>query len=109
MIIPNGTIELKVKIVSGIDPVTGYPVKASDVSWSAPIDCQYSAIKYDKLGKVNGEHFIVAQYSILIEDQQLGDFEQIRLTDGKSGNSLGEFSVMQVEQLDAVCELKILV
>ena len=109
MIIPNGTIELKTKTAGGIDPVTGFPIKPSDVSWSAPIDCQYSVNKYDKLGKVNGEHFIVAQYSILIEDQLLGEFEQLRLTDSKSGNSLGEFSVMQVEPLEAVCELKILV
>lgn len=109
MIIPNGTIEIKSKTEGGINPLTGYPVKSSEVSWGKPIDCQYSANKYDKLGKVNGEHFTVAQYSILIEEQPIGEFEQIRLTDSLTGKSLGEFSVIQVEPLEAVCELKIMV
>lgn len=109
MIIPNGTIEIKTKTEGGINQSTGYPVKPSEVSWGKPIDCQYSANKYDKLGKVNGEHFTVAQYSILIEEQPLGEFEQIRLTDSMTGKSLGEFSVIQIEPLEAVCELKIMV
>ena len=61
MIITNGTIEVKRKTAGGIDPETGFPVKSSEVSWGSPIDCQYTANKYDKLGKVNGEHFTVAQ------------------------------------------------
>lgn len=112
MIIINGTIEVKRKTAGGIDPETGSPVKSSEVSWGNPIDCQYTANKYDKLGKlgkVNGEHFTVAQYSILIEEQPLGEFDQIRLTDSLTGKSLGEFSVIQVEPLEAVCELRIMV
>ena len=49
----------------------------------------------------------MAQYSILIEEQPLGEFDQIRLTDSLTGKSLGEFSVIQVEPLEAVCELRI--
>lgn len=109
MIIENGTIEVKRKTAGGIDPETGYPVKSSEVSWGDPIGCQYSANKYNKLGKVNGEHFTLAQYSILIDEQPFEGVEQIRLTDNRTGKSLGEFSVMEVEPLEAVCQLRILV
>lgn len=109
MIIENGTIEVKRKAAGGIDPETGYPVKSSEVSWDSPIGCQYSANKYNKLGKVNGEHFTLAQYSILIDEQPFEGVEQIRLTDNRTGKSLGEFSVMEVEPLEAVCQLRILV
>lgn len=107
MIIPNGTIEAKEKTGGGIDPETGY-AKSAVTSWKAPIPCQWTANKYNKLGKVNGEHFTLANYSILIEEQPFEGVEQIRLKD-LSGNELGEFSIMQIEPLEAVCELRILV
>lgn len=107
MIIQNGTIEVKQKTGGGINPETGYPNKPSSVSWGDPIPCQYSANKRNNLGKVNGEHFTVAQYEILIEQQPF-TVEQIRLKD-LAGDTVGEFSIMQVEPLDAVCELRILV
>ena len=107
MIIPNGTIEAKVKTGGGIDPETGYP-KTATASWGEPIPCQYEANKYNRLGRVNGEHFTVANYSILKQQQPFGGVEQIRLKD-RAGNEVGEFSIMQVEPLDAVCELRILV
>lgn len=106
MIIQNGTIEVKHKTGGGIDPETGYPVKPV-VEWGTPIPCQFSANKRDNLGKVNGEHYTVAQYEILIEQQPFTT-EQIRLKD-LAGNTVGEFSIIQVEPLDAVCELRILV
>ena len=108
MIIENGTIELKQKAGGGgIDPETGYPIKTASVSWSEPIPCQYTANKYDNLGKVNGEHFTTAEYSVLIEEQPFSA-EQLRLKD-RDGNVIGEFSVIQVEPLEAVCELRILI
>lgn len=108
MIIENGTIELKQKTGGGgIDPTTGYPVKPPSVGWSDPIPCQYSANKYNNLGRVNGEHFKTAEYSVLIEEQPF-DTEQVRLKD-RLGNLVGEFSVIQVEPLEAVCELRILI
>lgn len=109
MIIANGTIEIKKKAAQGIDPKTGYPIVPSGATWGQPIECQFSANKYDYLGKSNGEHFTVASYSILIEEQPLGEFEQIRLTDSVTGKILGEFSVIQIEPLQAVCELRITV
>lgn len=108
MIIENGFIQLKQKASGGgIDPTTGYPQKPASVGWSAPIPCQYMANKYDNLGRVNGEYFTVAKYSILIEEQPL-DAEQLRLKD-RAGNIVGEFSIIQVEPLEAVCEIRILI
>lgn len=109
MIIPNGTIEFKEKAVGKIDPKTGYPVKATKVSWGEPIPCQYLPNNRNNLGRVNGERFMTATYTVLIEEQPLPDSEQVRLTD-RCGKSLGEFSLIAPpERLDAVCEIKILI
>ena len=109
MIISNGAIEIKSIVSGGIDPETGYPLDPKESSWSEPIPCQLSANKYDKLGISDGEHFTIAQYTILIEElSQPMAIERIRLKD-LSGNQIGEFSVSQVEPLDAVCELRIIV
>ncbi|MCM1168900.1 MAG: hypothetical protein NC324_03085 [Bacteroides sp.] len=107
MIIQNGTIEAKRKTAGGIDPVTGFPVVSSDVAWGEAIPCQYSANKHNWLGRVNGERFTVAEYTILIEERPF-EAEQIRLKDNL-GNVVGEYSVMQIEPLEAVGEIKILV
>lgn len=106
MIIANGTIQVKQKKAHGIDPVTNYPLPV-EVSWSDPIPCQYTPNKYNKLGVVNGEHFTVAQYTVLIEEQAF-EANQIMLID-KYGKCLGEFSIMQIEPLEAVCEIKIII
>ena len=79
-----------------------------DIFGSDPIPCQWTANKYDKLGKVNGEHFTVAHFSILIEAQPFEGVEQVRLKD-LAGKELGEFSIMQIEPLEAVCQLRIFV
>lgn len=107
MIIANGTIEKKRKTVSGIDPATGYPNAPAEAKWSEPIPCQYTANSHNNLGRVNGEHFKLAQYSILIEQQPFRA-EQIRLKD-RCGNIIGEYSVIQAEPLDAVCQIRIIV
>lgn len=106
MIIPNGTIELKRKQGGGIDPETGYPIKPSSVNWGDPIPCQYFANKYNNLGQVSGEHFKTAKYTVLIEEQTLEDSEQLRLKD-RAGYTVGEFSIIQIEPLEAVCEIRI--
>jgi len=109
MIIENGTIELKQKTSGGgINPTTGYPSKPATVSWGDPIPCQYSANKYSNLGRVGGEHFKTAEYVVFIEEQPLGDTEQLRLKD-RTGKVVGEFSIIQVEPLEAVCEIRILI
>lgn len=108
MIIENGTIEIKSKSAGGIDPATGFPVPSSNETWGNPIPCQWSANKYSNLGKSEGGNFTVAHYSILIESEQDFKAEQIRLRDNY-GNVLGEFSVVEVEILQAMCQLRIMV
>lgn len=107
MIIENGTIEVKRKAASGIDPVTGFPVAPSDVEWGEPIPCQYAATRHNWRGKADGEPFTAQSYSILIEERPF-EAEQIRLKD-RAGNVVGDFSVMQIEPLEAVGEIRILV
>lgn len=107
MIIPNGTIQVKRKTAGGIDPATGYPV-APTAEWGEPVPCQWAANKFDRLGRVRGEHFTVASFSVLIEWRPLGGVEQVRLRD-LSGRELGEFSIMSVEPLEAVGQLRIMV
>lgn len=107
MIIENGTIEPKVKSAGGIDPTTGYPIKPTQPQWGTPFSCQYVPNSHNNLGRVNGEHFTTATYTVLIEEQPF-TAEQIRLKD-LQGNVIGEFSVISAEPLEAVCEIKILI
>jgi hypothetical protein len=107
MLIQNGTIEFKTKTANGIDPETGYPVKPSSEAWGELIPCQFKAKKFNQLGIIKGEHFTVASYEILIEEQTVPS-EQLRLKD-LSGKEIGTFSIIQAEPLEAVCEVRILV
>lgn len=106
MIIANGTIETKIKTGGGIDPDTDYPIQPT-VSWGNPVPCQYCANHYSKRGKANGETFTVASYEILIEEQSY-EAENLRLRD-RNGRMIGEFSVIEIEPLRAVCQTRILV
>lgn len=110
MIIENGKIEFKVKKDwGGIDLETGYPVEAES-SWGAPIPCQYLPNTGNNLGKADGVRFTTASYTVLLEEQPLPQSEQIRLTDGISGECLGEFSlIMAPIHLSAVGQIKILI
>lgn len=105
MIIQNGTIEFKTKTSGGIDPETGYPVNPSSVVWGAPVPCQFRAKTFNQLWIANGEHRTLASYEILIEEQPVPT-EQIRLKE-LSGKEIGTFSIIQVEPLEAVCEIRI--
>lgn len=108
MIIENGTIEVKYKSAGGIDKTTGFPVPSGNVEWGKPIPCQWLANKYSNLGKSEGGNFTVAHYSILIESEREFTAEQIRLKDNY-GNVLGEFSIIEVETLQAMCQMRITV
>lgn len=109
MIIPNGTIEFITNTAGGLDK-DGYPVK-SGTTYGPVIPCQYIANNRNTLGRSNGEAFIKANYQILIEwlDYKAdGKTERLRLK-SRSGVEIGEYSVMNIEPLDAVCQVRILV
>ena len=107
MIIANGHIECKHKTGGGIDPVTRFPVRP-EVTWGDPIPCQYIPIRHDFIAvSPQGENYTLATYTILIEERPFSA-ETIRLTD-RCGKVLGEFSVRQIEPLEAVCEVRITV
>ena len=109
MIIENGTIEFKEKTPGTIDSATGYPTKATAVGWSKPIPCQFIPNNRTNLGRINGERFTTATYTVLLEEQELPESEQIRMTD-RSGKKLGEFSLIAPpETLEAVGEIRILI
>ena len=107
MIIPNGTIEFIRQSSGGIDQ-NGYPVAATAV-YGDPIPCQYEANTHNYLGKSEGEAFIRASYSILVEYLKPTDrTERLRLKD-RFGTTVKEFSVLEFQPLDAVSQYRILV
>lgn len=118
MIIANGYIEPKYTRTNpadtdgdGIDDTTGYPIKPTDdsVSWGVPIECQFIPNKRNNLGVANGEAYTVAKYQILVrEDEWSWNSEVIRLAT-QFGRLIGEFPIISVEHLKAVCEVSILV
>lgn len=107
MIIPNGTIEVLTTSDGGLNPTTGFPTKPKE-TWGAKIDCQFSPVRQDYLAKtVNSEPYSALSFSILIEAATFtGD--RVRLSD-RDGNSIGEFSVVSVEPLEAVGQVRITV
>lgn len=109
MIIENGTIRIKAKAGGGIDPVTHNPVKATE-AWGEAVPCQWSVNKRDNLGVANGEHFSVASYIVLIDMVLEPPFrgQQLELVSRDYG-SLGRYSIISVEPLDAVGQVRILI
>lgn len=107
MIIQNGTIETKVKTAGGVNLDTGHPRKPTAASWGDPIPCQFIPNSHNNLGVSTGQHFTQASYTVLIEEQPF-EAEQIRLKD-MGGKTIGEFSILSTEPLEAVCELEILI
>ncbi len=107
MIIENGTIELLTSKTGGGLNQQGYPNKV-EKTWGSPIPCQFSVQAINLQGKVQNEPATTPSYTIYIEDMEVAT-EQLRLTDGRTGVSLGEFSIKQIEPLEAVCQLRITV
>lgn len=111
MIIANGYIQPKHKTATTqavIDPNTGHPRKgAVEANWGERIECQYSANRYNALGRVLGEPHTDRSYEILIEAQPFAA-EQVRLLN-LAGEIVGEFSIISATPLDAVSQIKLLV
>ena len=108
MIIANGTIEAKVKTPGGIDIATGYPKANTETGWATPVPCQWHAVTRDNLGRTVSGNFTLASYSVLIEQPRTPfTAEQVRLK-GPGGSVIGEFSVINTEELDAVRQTRIM-
>ncbi len=108
MIVQNGYIQIKSKQCEGLDPKTGLPKKAQDVTYSDDIPCQYLASSRNNLGyTIQNERYVSVSYRIYIEEQQKAfTAEQIRLKD-MDGRVLGEYSIGSIEVLAGVCEVEI--
>lgn len=109
MIIENGTIEFKQKTGGGINPETGYPIKPSTASWSTPQPCNIVPLHENLLAVSSlGTNYRKRTYAVYVEEGTTVISEQVRLR-GKDGKELGDFSVIQVEPLEAVGMIRILV
>jgi len=110
MIIQNGTIQAIGMSGEGQFNEKGYPVKRTTEVVGDVIPCQYTANQYNNFGRTKqGESFVAAQYSILIEQpQQPFTAARLRLKD-MAGTALGDFSIVSVEALEGVCQLRIIV
>ena len=110
MIIPNGRLQVKSKQAGGIDPDTGYPIKATE-TWGDPLPAQIIPNRSSLLGVTAGcagEPFSVAEYTVLMDKETYptAPFEQVRLT-REDGTEIGSFSVQKTEYLQAVSQWSI--
>lgn len=104
MIVENGTIQ-GMKVVGGGLDGNGNPIPTS-TTWSDPIACNIKTLKSDNLGRYNGNTFTIASYEVLVDDLC---FSAPKVMITMNGNLLGEFQVMSIEPLNAVCLSKITV
>lgn len=106
MIIQNGNIEFKIKTAGGIDPATGYPQKPS-ARWGKPIPCQYVPRQINLQARSDGNATCTSSYEVYLTMPLPNEAtEQIRLTD-MTGKEIGEYSLLAMEELVAVQEIKI--
>ncbi|MCQ2058674.1 MAG: hypothetical protein MJY71_02455 [Bacteroidaceae bacterium] len=106
MIIQNGTIQVQCSDGGGLDSA-GYPTSAVQ-TWGAPIPCQFIPTKHNALAQRTGEPVTEQSYTILVE-AQARPFRANRVRLMQFGHVLGEFSVVSIELLEAVGEVRIIV
>lgn len=107
MIIANGYIKYVLKASGGgLDTKTGYPIPAT-FTVSDPVPCQYYANGLNYLSKdVNGEHVTKQVYTVLLEQSSGSPLsDRVRLF-ASDNTEVGEFPVISVIPLDAVCQYK---
>lgn len=106
MIIVNGHIRYVVaKGDGGINAETGYPVAAT-TDLSRPVPCQYYATTLNYLSKDNGEPVTKQVYTVLLDKcfgEPKSDLVRLFTLDM---TEIGEFPVISVTPLDAVCQYK---
>lgn len=108
MIIQNGHIQLLRAEGGGVDPATKHPIVAKETPVGPKIPCQWQAVRLDLLAKPLGEPAVNASYSILIENYNRLSGERLALY-GRDGREVGKFSIIRIEPLDAVCQVRITV
>lgn len=106
MIIANGYIRyIIVDEEGGLDEETGYPIEVSQ-ELSGYVACQFYATNLNYLSKENGEPVTKQVYTVLLE-QSSGDILSGRVKLYRSDlTEVGEFPVISVTPLDAVCQYK---
>ena len=103
MIIPNGYIRFAEHKAVTTDN-NGYFVVTAD-AWSDAVECQYlPAINLQAQSKAGA--ITSHAYTVFVEQMTLPS-EVVKLYD-RGNNEIGQFSVRSYEQLDAVCQTKIL-
>lgn len=109
MIIDNGVLYTRAatEATPSLDPKTGYPRRAEAECWRNPIRCQFRARDYSNLTRVQGEAVRLAKYEILIEEQPF-TAGAVRLED-VFGGVVCEASVIEIEPLQAVGQIRILI
>lgn len=110
MIIANGTIQAKTTSDKTVEfDEFGLPIEQTNADeLGEPIECQYRAVNlnYVAVTKEMAPHTL-ASYEILIEG---GSFEAPALIlKDRDGRTVGEFSVVRTEPLDAVSQVRIIV
>ena len=107
MIIDNGVLYTRAatEATPSLDPNTGYPRRAEEECWHSPIRCR--ARDYSNLTRVQGEAVRLAKYEILIEEQPF-TAGAVRLED-VFGGVVCEASVIEIEPLQAVGQIRILI
>jgi len=107
MIIRNGTVQFVTLENGGLDD-NGYPTPPSK-TYGEGVPCQYMPAKRDLQARANEEAVRELGFTILLEmSVHLRPTEMLRLSD-RFGREIGEYSVISIEPLDAVQQVKILV
>lgn len=107
MIIANGYIQYVTTVSEGgVDATTGYAIRAT-TSLGRMIPVQFNPLNFSYLSKENGEPVTKQGYAIFVEYAS-GAVEAERLKLYRSDmTEVGEFSIISITALDAVCQYKI--
>lgn len=107
MIIANGYIRyILTDTEGGIDKTTGY-AKSSTTSLSSYVPVQFNPLRFNYLSKENGEPVTKQGYAVFVEYAS-GAVQSERLHLYRADmTEVGEFSVISITPLDAVCQYKL--
>lgn len=104
MIIPNGYIRFS-KHTAATTNGDGYFVVAPG-AWGEAIECQYLPT-VNLQARSQNEATTSHAYTVYVEQMVKLPNEVVKLYDNRN-NEIGQFSVRSFEQLDAVCQTKIM-